>query len=616
MMDATTAPNPGRGGFIGRERELAVFRRAREAAPGEQRRVLIISGEPGVGKTRLLTEAAAEATAAGWRVLLGHAYDSEGMPAYLPFLEALRDHVRTCDIELLRSQLGPGAAEVALLMPELRQRLPDLPSAAVDASGDRYRLFEAMGDFLAGIAAAAQSGLLICLDDLHWADEPSLLLLEHVVRRPPTVPMLFIVTYRDTDLDVTRPLSRTLEELTRLRSVQRVDLERLPKAEVARMLSMLARPNPPAPLVDAIYRESEGNPFFVQELVEYLAEDGRLFDAAGAWRDDLELGETEVPQGVRLTVGRRLERLSESCRRTLATAAALGRAIDYDILQAMTEVEDDALMEALDEAHRAQVLTAGASGRLTFAHELIRQTLLTSLSPLRLQRLHLRTVDALEQSRPRDVEANIGEMAGHLRLAGAAADPEKAFAYTLRAAAAAERVFAWEEAILCYRWCLDALGDGVEPPGGRSGAAGLPGTHANVRRPARRVDRGPNQGGFVLPGARRLGRQRARHSPSPARPDAGNDRPGPAQPGAGCTRRTRSQDRSDAADPASRRFRTGHRGGEAGCRAGGEPGGRRAVPGVRGRARDAPWACPGSGGPPGRGGALLPGSRASLSRPR
>ena len=434
--------------LVGRERELGVLIERLTAAGRGDSGIVLLSGEPGVGKTRLLNELADRAGAKGWRVLVGHAFDSEGMPPYLPFLEALHEHVRTCPLDALMAQLGDAVEEIAFVLPELGRRLPDLPvRRQFERASDRYRLFDSLSEFIGAIARAKDSGLLLCLDDLQWVDDSTLLLLEHVCRRLTTAPVLILATYRDTDLQVGRPLARTLEQLNRLRLSQRLEVKVLDVHGVRAMLAGLGRPDPPASVVEAVYGETEGNPFFVHEVFEYLAEEGRLFNADGLWRTDLQVDATEVPQGVRLVIGRRLERLSTDCRAVLGLAAVLGRILDYELLRAMSDIAEDTLLVVLEEAERAQLLVSDERGRLTFGHELIRQTLLSGLTALRRQRFHLHAAQALEQLHAATIDPHLAEIAEHYRQAGAAADPVKLVEYSTRAGERALDVRAYDECI-------------------------------------------------------------------------------------------------------------------------------------------------------------------------
>ncbi|MEE9285802.1 MAG: tetratricopeptide repeat protein, partial [Dehalococcoidia bacterium] len=278
-------------------------------------------------------------------------------------------------------------------------------------------------------------------------------------------PVLIIGTYRDVELDVARPLAQTLEELLRQRLAHRIALRRLPQDSVSAMLRALSGQEPPKPLVDAVYSETEGNPFFVEEVFQHLAEEGRLFDAKGRWRTDLEVSELDVPEGVRLVIGRRLERVGEECRRVLTAAAVIGRGFSFELLEAMSDVETDALLDAVDEAERAQLITAAEDGppdgqaeaRFRFAHELIRQTLVSGLSLPRRQRLHLRVAEAVERLYGRNVEEHAADLAHHLYQAGSAADPEKTVRYLTLAGQRALAAVGYEESAHLYQMALQAL---------------------------------------------------------------------------------------------------------------------------------------------------------------
>jgi tetratricopeptide (TPR) repeat protein len=281
------------------------------------------------------------------------------------------------------------------------------------------------------------------------------------------------------ELDVGRPLARALEGLLRERLAHRIALRRLPQDGVAAMLRALSGQQPPAPLVQAVYAETEGNPFFVEEVFEHLAEEGKLFDAQGRWRADLRVGELEVPEGVRLVIGRRLERVCEDCRRVLTAAAVIGRGFSFELLEALGDpsagpgqaVDTDALLDAVDEGERAHLITAASDGpeaRFTFAHELIRQTLVSGLSLPRRQRLHLRVAEAMERAYSRSIEEHAADLAYHLNQAGAAADPEKTVRYLALAGDQALAAAAFEDALRHYE---DALS--LQPADDRRARADL-----------------------------------------------------------------------------------------------------------------------------------------------
>ena len=434
--------------FVGRERELAsLTERLQRPQPGNVD-VLLIAGEPGVGKTRLMEEAAAIARNSGRQVLVGHAYDSEGMPPYLPFTEALQDYLQLVSQDDLRRQLGAIAADIALLVPDLRVRMPDIPASVhSDPESDRYRLFESVRMFLVAIALTQDSGVLLCLEDLQWADDPTLLLLEHLARRPCETPVQVIVTYRPTEIHPSHPLARTLEQLTRLQVASTIHLKGLTSNQVAAVLAALGKPDPPRALVEAVWGETEGNPFFVREVFEQLSAESRLFDPDGTWVPGLRFGETDLPQSLRLVTTRRLERLSEACRGVLSTAAILGQGFSFELLRVLTGLTEEALLVELEEAERAHFLALDENGRISFAHELIRQTLLSGLSALRRQRLHLSAAKAIETLNADRLDLSSAALAEHYSRSGNdAVTLAKALHYAELAASRAMSLYAYSEA--------------------------------------------------------------------------------------------------------------------------------------------------------------------------
>jgi len=296
------------------------------------------------------------------------------------------------------------------------------------------------------------------IEDLHWTDESTLLLLQHIAQRLNEMPVLMVGTYRDTELDVARSLAKALEELVRRRLAHDVLLKRLPQVDVSAMLEGRSGQEPPSRLVKLIYEETEGNPFFIEEVFKHLAEEKKLFDSKGQWRSDLRIEETDVPRGVLLVIGHRLERVSEECRRTLARAAVIGRGVSFKLLNELIELDEEALFDAIEEAERAQLIsskTRGGEAQLTFAHELIRQTLLSDLSTPRRQRLHLRVAEALEQLYAGTLEQHAADLAYHFYQAGG--DPEKIIEYSVLAAERATVQTAYEEAVEQYQRALQVL---------------------------------------------------------------------------------------------------------------------------------------------------------------
>jgi len=460
----------GRTPFVGREAERAELRRCLDQAARGQGALVMIGGEPGVGKTRLAEELAAEARQRGLLALTGHCYEMEGAPPYIPFVEILEATARVVPPAALREALGDAAPEVAKLMPELRRLFPDIAAPMeLPPEQERRYLFNSVLEFIE--RAGRVQPLFLVWEDLHWADDSTLLLLQHIAQRLIEMPVLIVGTYRDVELDVARPLARALQELTRQRLAHRLGLKRLPEDGVQAMLRALSGQEPPPPLVQAVYSETEGNPFFVEEVFHHLAAEGKLFDAQGRWRPDLSISELEVPEGVRLVIGRRLERVSEECRHVLTTAAVIGRAFSFELLEALGEVGTDVLLDAVDEAERTHLITSAGDGpeaRFTFAHELIRQTLLSGLSLPRRQRLHLRVAEAMETIYARALEERAADLAHHLYQAGSAADPQKTVHYLVLAGERAFGAAAFEDALRHYENALS-----LHPTDDRPGRADL-----------------------------------------------------------------------------------------------------------------------------------------------
>ena len=320
-----TTPLP-RQVFVGRDAEMATLRSGLVAALAGTGGLLLIGGEPGVGKTTLVQQLIREAEQRGALAVFGRCYESEGAVPYSPFVEMLEQALAIMPPELVREDLGDDAPEIARMVPELRRRFPDVgePLELPPEQQRRY-FFNAVGSFVA--CASMRFPLMLVMDDVHWADEPTLLLIEHMAALMSELRVFGVGTYRDVELDVARPLAATLERLVRARTVDRLSVKRFDRAAVALMLEALAGQAPPDAIVGAIFEETEGNPFFVEEVFRHLVEEGKVFDDAGAFRTDVEVDQLDVPESVRLVVGRRLERLGAEAQKVLAAGAVVGRAV-------------------------------------------------------------------------------------------------------------------------------------------------------------------------------------------------------------------------------------------------------------------------------------------------
>lgn len=455
---------PDKTPFVGRETELAQLDRGLENALRGRGSVVLIGGEPGVGKTRLAEELALRAKRKDMLTFTGHCYEMEGTLPYSPFVEILESTAESIAPDLFREAMGDSAPELARFAPEIKKMFPDIPPAAdMPAEEDRRYTFNSIGRYMR--RSSGMNPVMLILDDLHWGDEATLLLFEHLALNLHDVPVLIVGTYRDVELAVSRPLSRTLESLVRQRAAQRLSLKRLTQQDVEAMLHRLSGSQPPDNVVAAIYAETEGNAFFVEEVFRHLLEEGKLLDQSGAWLSGLTLDELDVPEGVRLVIGRRLERLSDDTRKVLTVGAVMGRVFEFDLLGRIDDLTATDPLDAVDQAEAAHLIVPlrhGREARYSFVHELVRQTLLTDLSLPRRQRLHLQIADALEQLHRADVERYVPDLAHHLFQAGAAADPERTVRYLVGAGDRALATAASEEALRNYESALPLLEEGLD----------------------------------------------------------------------------------------------------------------------------------------------------------
>jgi DNA-binding SARP family transcriptional activator/tetratricopeptide (TPR) repeat protein len=445
-VEGIVATDGSKGTFVGREAELSQLRAGLDAAIAGRGRLFLLAGEPGIGKSRLAEEIIGQARARGARVLVGRCWEAGGAPAYWPWVQSLRTYLRETEPETLRAQLGAGATALAQLLPELRERFPDLPAAPVlESESARFRLFEAASSFLKD--AARIRPLVLVLDDLHAADEPSLLLLQFLARELGDSRLLVVGAYRDVDPTPTDPLTTALTELVREPVTKSLALAGLSERDVARFIELMSGEAPSAELVATICEETEGNPLFVGEIVRLLAAEGSL-KADGP--------RLAIPQSVRDVIARRLRHLSEESNRVLVLASVLGREFALEALARLGGVPEDELLDRLDEAMAARVVSdvPGSPRSLRFAHGLIRDTLYEGLTTARRVRLHRLAVEALEGLYGDEPGPHLAELAHH-SIAGS--DFDKGLTYAHRAGDRALALLAYEESSRLYEMALDAL---------------------------------------------------------------------------------------------------------------------------------------------------------------
>jgi class 3 adenylate cyclase/tetratricopeptide (TPR) repeat protein len=452
-QDAESAgvlPASARTPFVARGPERGRLVQAVGRAREGNGALILLAGEAGIGKSRLVEEAITEAQRLGSRVLTGHCVDQQGAPPYLPTIEHIEEAARQVTPEVLRQALGENAPEIAKLMPELRVRFPDIPEpVTLPPEQERRYLLRGVSEFVE--RSARNTPLVLVFEDLQWADESTLLLVQHMAQRVGQIPLLVLGTYRDTELKPGRPLADVLPALLRQRLAEEIVLRRLTREGVTALLEGRAGSTPPPELVDLVCSETEGNPFFVEEVFRHLHESGKLFDEAGQWRSGVQIADTEVPRSVGLIIGQRLDRVGDDCRRILTVAALAGKTFRFDLLAVFRGIDEDDLLDALEEGVKAALIedvSTGREARYAFVHEQIRQTLLSLLSTARRQRLHLRMADAIEALYGNEADAHAPDIAYHLYQSGAAAGGnERTAHWLLRAAERALEALAFEDAL-------------------------------------------------------------------------------------------------------------------------------------------------------------------------
>jgi DNA-binding CsgD family transcriptional regulator len=418
------------------------LRFALDAAGQGRGGIALVSGEPGIGKTRLTLELMGQARQDGWQVFFGSAYEAEGAPPYLPFSEAIREYVRGCPLGVLEAQLGAGAAEVAVVSREILGRFPrlaDSPSMAPEH--ERFRLWESVCDFLINVSRRASSGLLLVLDDLQWADRASLLLLRHMARRAAEGRLLTVAVYRRADAAPGHPLTDILADLSREPIHSRLVLDPLGLEECSALVEQMTGRPPATNVAAALHAETEGNPYFLTELVRHLQGEGR--DLTDSRSEPTQWG---IPDGIRQVIGKRSSRLSAGAAQLLHLAAVAGDGFTYDLLETATGLESDGLLDALDELLQADLIREDGD-RFQFGHTLVRQTLYRELNAARRARLHRQVAEAMERLYILYPEPHLAELAHHLFQSGGREQAHKGIGYARRAAQRAVQLLAYEDAV-------------------------------------------------------------------------------------------------------------------------------------------------------------------------
>jgi len=427
----------------------------------------MLSGEAGIGKTRMAEQLAGTASDRGMSVFWGRSLEERGGPPYWPWVQVLRAMIRAIDDDKLAEFMGAGAADIAGIIPELAQRLDVTPSVPLTtADQDRFRLFDSIGTFL--VNAAQRQPLLLIFDNLHWAGRPSLLLLQFISAVLADSRVFILGTYRGSEVSRDHPLFEMLGALNRESRFLRLHLKGLKPEAVETLLRSTTGMQPAPALVEAVHRETEGNAFFVAEII-------RLLIDSQALKGQQELSQPlviDIPEGIREVIGKRLNQLSADCNRILQIAAVVGRQFEPRLLEYLVgDIQSEFLSEALEESiHSGVVVESGfRSETFRFSHALIRETLYDEINSARRPRLHAQVGQAIEWLYGEDSGQWLASLAYHYTEAARGGDVGKAVDYNMRAAEVAEAQLAYEEAAGYYQNAIDALAldDGGEGERGR-----------------------------------------------------------------------------------------------------------------------------------------------------
>jgi tetratricopeptide (TPR) repeat protein len=440
--------------FVGRERELSELRQGLADTLAGVGRLFLISGEPGIGKTRLAQELSTEARARGARVIWGRCWAGDGAPAYWPWIQVVRSCLGETDCTHIDNLLKSEAPQVTDLLPEMNplrlssavaQRLHAVPSS--DPEGGRFRLFDSLARLLKSVADAQP--LMIVLDDLQEADQSSLLLLRFSARQLKEARVLIIGTYREGEVRNSPALSRLIGEIAG--EGHQLVVRGLSESELASWIQVHDGLNTGLGLVRALIQATGGNPLFINGVLQSLIADGQLLIPK-----DFSIRDLPVPDGLRETIRRRLGFLSKDANELLSIASVIGQEFEFECLRRIKDTSAEELIEALNEARRDglihPVIAGGVSYR--FAHDVIRETIYDDLpAPGRLS-LHLQVGETLEAIHQSNLTPHLAELAHHYCESVTVGDPAKAIDYSIQAGEQALAIFAYEEVTAHWRAAL------------------------------------------------------------------------------------------------------------------------------------------------------------------
>jgi class 3 adenylate cyclase len=440
--------------YVGRAREREVLAGRLNAARDGTGGLVLIAGEPGIGKTRLAAEVCAQFDQL--LVLAGGCHDGDVVP-YAPFAEAITDWARRTPVVDVRAALGDDAAVVARLAPAVREMVPDAGEPLpVSPDAETARLHDAVGQAVARLTQTSPVALIV--EDLHWADDATVGMLRALSRLAARNRLTVIGTYRETDLDRRHPFAHALPLLQREVEPTRISLDGLGADDVQALLERLSGNEVPEAFAALLATETDGNPFFLRETLLHLVDDGWLRFVDGAWVAD-STRELSIPAGVRDVVGRRLSRLSREANRLLGAGALFEVSFPLAIAAAVTDLGEDESLDAIDEALEARIVApTDEFDRYVFTHALFRHTLVEELNPSRQVRMHRAIAEAIEKSLRGSADpTTAATLARHYLRSAAMPGAERGVPYAIAVADDAASRYARHEELTALRTAVDLL---------------------------------------------------------------------------------------------------------------------------------------------------------------
>jgi hypothetical protein len=444
--------------LVDREQEMRILRTRLDAALRGEGSLVFITGEAGIGKTRLAYELRSYAKLRGAQCLMGGGYEREGAVPYQPWSDIIKEYFRWAPPLLLFKAVGAFAPELAKLVPDIGEKLGTIPPPTSAPNVQQHvRLFEAVTQFFVNISKEVP--LVLLLDDLQWFDDASMELLHHMARAITAERLLVLGAYRDLELDDQRSLSRAVAEMNRERLFYALPLKRLASSEVFQMVRQTLGEKVPGELPDLVYGKTEGNPFFVEEVLRSLVEEGAVYPVEKGWGVK-DLSKVHVPRGIKEVLGKKLERLDEESCHVLSAAAVIGREFSFPVLREVTSLDEDRLIDVIEKCLQARlVVDKHIPGEevYAFADTQLRDVLYEDISAVRRRRHHLKVGEAVEKVYARKIDDYLEALAYHFVEGN---DLPRAIDYSQKAGDKATKLFAWDQARRYYETVLKLMEKG------------------------------------------------------------------------------------------------------------------------------------------------------------